>query len=111
MVRAGQLSAGHARTLVTVANPEQLARQIVEKDLSVRQAEQLARTIGDRKPKKAGKVEPQKDADTRALEQDLSANLRLQVLINHKPGQQKGELRIRYTSLEELDGLCQRLGG
>jgi ParB family transcriptional regulator, chromosome partitioning protein len=110
MVRAGQLSAGHARTLVTVANPEQLARQIVVKDLSVRQAEQMARTIGDRKSRQKARPESQKDADTRALESDLSATLRMEVLINHRPGSQTGELRIRYSTLEELDSLCQRLG-
>lgn len=110
MVRQGQLSAGHARTLVTVPNPEDLAKQIVEKDLSVRQAEQLARTIGSRQQRKTTKKEDGKDADTRALEADLSANLQMAVVINHKPGKQSGELRIRYASLEQLDGLCQRLG-
>jgi ParB family transcriptional regulator, chromosome partitioning protein len=110
MVRQGQLSAGHARTLVTVPNPEQLAKQIVDKDLSVRQAEQLARTIGDRKPKRSGRPAEDKDADTRALEADLSANLAMAVLIAHKPGQQSGEVRVRYKTLEQLDVLCQRLG-
>jgi ParB family transcriptional regulator, chromosome partitioning protein len=50
-----------------------------------------------------------KDADTRALEEDLTATLRLKVTIEHRPGQQSGELRIRYGNLEELDGLCQLL--
>ncbi len=110
LVREGKLSAGHARTLVTVPNPEELAKQIIEKDLSVRQAEQLARTIGVKPKKKVAKKEQEKDADTRALEADLSANLRMEVLIAHRPGQQSGELRVRYTTLEQLDGLCQRLG-
>jgi ParB family chromosome partitioning protein len=105
MVRAGQLSAGHARTLVTAAHPERLARQIVERDLSVRQAEQLAKALPEpRKPRSDG--QPEKDADTRALEADLSATLRLQVLIDHRPGQPSGELRIRYGNLEDLDRLC-----
>lgn len=110
MVRAGHLSAGHARTLVTVAQPDQLAKQIVDKNLSVRQAEQFVRTIGERKSKRPVRAERQKDADTRALEADLSAALQMDVAIAHKSGQQSGELRIRYASLEQLDLLCQRLG-
>ncbi len=110
MVRDGLISAGHARTLVTVPNPHELAKLIIEKDLSVRKAEELARTIGEKPKKRTQRKEAEKDADTRALEADLSANLRMEVLIAHRPGQQSGELRIRYTSLEQLDGLCERLG-
>ena len=50
-----------------------------------------------------------KDADTRALEEDLTAALRLKVSVEHRPGGQSGEIRIRYSTLEELDGLCQLL--
>jgi ParB family transcriptional regulator, chromosome partitioning protein len=107
-LRAGRLSAGHARALVTAANPEALARQVIERDLSVRATEALAREIA--RPQAPAVRVPAKDADTRALEADLTANLRLKVTIDHKPGGQSGELRIRYTSLEELDGLCQLLG-
>src|SRR5690554_7634057 len=76
-------------------------------DLSVRQTEQLARSVA----RPAGSPAPRaaKDADTRALESDLTANLRLKVTIDHKAGGQAGELRIAYGSLEELDGLCQIL--
>jgi ParB family chromosome partitioning protein len=107
LLRSGALSAGHARALVTAANPEALARQVVARDLSVRQTEQLARaaTRPDARPSRAAP----KDADTRALEEDLTSNLRLKVTIDHRPGQQAGELRIRYSTLEELDGLCQML--
>jgi ParB family transcriptional regulator, chromosome partitioning protein len=107
-LRAGRLSAGHARALVTAANPEALARQVIERDLSVRATEALAREIA--RPQAPAQRVPAKDADTRALEADLTANLRLKVTIDHRPGGQSGELRIRYTSLEELDGLCQLLG-
>jgi ParB family transcriptional regulator, chromosome partitioning protein len=108
MLREGQLTAGHARTLVTAGNPETLARQIIDRGLSVRQSEQLAKVLPMPRPQKpAG--QPDKDADTRALEADLSASLRLKVSIVHKPGQPAGELRVRYRTLEELDGLCQLL--
>ncbi len=110
LLRAGRLTAGHARALVTAAHPEALARQVVERDLSVRQTEALARTAatppaGPRPVARAAG----KDADTRALEEDLTASLRLKVSIEHRPGQQAGELRIRYSTLDELDGLCQML--
>lgn len=110
LLRTGRLTTGHARALVTAANPESLARQVVERDLSVRQTEQLARAAASptsRAPSAATK--PAKDADTRALEADLTAALRLSVTIDHRPGHQSGEIRIRYGNLEELDGLCQLL--
>jgi ParB family chromosome partitioning protein len=110
MLRAGKLTAGHARALITATNPEALARQVVERDLSVRQTEALARTASAAPASRPSAPRPAaKDADTRALEEDLAATLRLKVTIEHKPGQQAGELRIRYGTLEELDGLCQLL--
>ena len=111
LLRSGKLTAGHARALVTAGHPEALARQVVERDLSVRQTEQLARAAAT-PPGATARAAPRsatKDADTRALESDLSASLRLPVSIEHRSGQQAGELRIRYTTLEELDGLCQLL--
>jgi len=107
LVRAGKLSAGHARALVTATDPVALARQVVDRDLSVRQTEQLAKVVAQSPARRPAPMP--KDADTRALEADLSANLRLRVSIDHKPGGQAGELRIRYGTLEELDGLCQLL--
>lgn len=104
-LRAGRLSAGHARALITAANPEALARQVIDRDLSVRQTEALARDIV--RPTTRAPAAPAKDADTRALEADLTANLHLNVTIDHKGT--GGEMRIRYTNLEELDALCQLL--
>lgn len=110
LVRSGQLAAGHARALVTVPDPESLARQVVDRGLSVRQTEQLARTaVAGPSARPAVRTPVAKDADTRALEEDLTSALRLKVTIDHRPGARKGELRIRYGSLEELDGLCQIL--
>ncbi len=104
----GQISAGHARALVPAEDPVALAREIISKGLSVRQAEALA------KAKKPGVVQkrqlkPTKDADTRAIENDLTAHLGVKVSIDHKAGGQSGELRIKYSDLEQLDGLCQLL--
>lgn len=109
LLRGGSLSAGHARALITAPNPEALARQVLERDLSVRQTEALARAVTAKPADAAPNPRAVKDADTRALEEDLMANLRLKVRIEHRPGKQSGELRISYRSLEELDGLCQLL--
>ncbi|MFQ5621933.1 MAG: ParB/RepB/Spo0J family partition protein [Paracoccaceae bacterium] len=108
MIREGKLTAGHARTLVTAADPLALAREIVGKGLSVRQAERLARAqAAGGAPKR--RPRPEKDADTRSLEAALRANLGLKVSIAHRPGGQAGEVRISYKTLEELDGLVQLL--
>lgn len=108
----GRLSAGHARALVTAADPSSLAQKVVDKGLSVRETEKLVRAAqqdagGD--PHAQGLGTAEKDADTRLLEQDLSANLGLKVTIAHKPGSERGTLSIAYRSLDELDGLCRAL--
>ncbi len=110
MVRDGSLSAGHARALIGSPKATEMATQIVAKGLSVRETERLVKVqetpkTTDRKHK-AGL---DKDADTRALEGDLSANLQMPVRIDHAPGGQAGLLTIRYDSLEDLDRLCQIL--
>lgn len=113
MVRKGDLSAGHARTLVTSDDPVKLANQIVAGGLSVRAAEALvkkAQSGDDAAPaKKARSSAEEKDADTRALEGDLSANLGLKVTLNHKPGQEAGQMVLSYKTMEELDEICRRL--
>ncbi|MFV0243854.1 MAG: ParB/RepB/Spo0J family partition protein [Qingshengfaniella sp.] len=112
LVARGDLSAGHARALIPLDNPEVLARRIVANGLSVRETERLVKeqTAG---PKPARSSAPAgaeaKDADTRVLEQDLSAALGLQVRITHRPGQETGTLSIAYRNFEQLDDLCGRL--
>ena len=108
-VRSGALSAGHARALITVPNPAALARRVIAEGLSVRQTEALAKNPeGPARPKVA-RTTREKDADTRALELDLSANLGMQVSIDHVAGGQEGQVVIRYKSLESLDELCRAL--
>ncbi len=108
MVRAGDLSAGHARALITTDDPSSLARQVVAKGLSVRETEQLAKTP-KATTKKASKQQRTKDADTIAIEQDLSANLKMKVQINHTSGQESGQLTINYQTMDELDEICRIL--
>lgn len=109
-VQDGRLTAGHARALVGQPEAEALAEQIIRQSLTVRQAEALVRDRASaRRLPKPAPATPAKDADTRAVEADLSANLSMPVTIAHR-GDGGGELRVRYTSLDQLDALCQRLG-
>jgi ParB family chromosome partitioning protein len=103
MIRVGQLSAGHARPLVGRADADALAARIVNLGLSVRQVEALTQERVT-KPKRA----KGKDADTRAAEAELHEALGLDVEIKKGKGE-KGELRIRYTSLEQLEEVRHRL--
>jgi len=107
-LRDGQLTAGHARALVTTSDPTGLARDVIARGLSVRETERLAQAPKGRKtPGTKGRA-GEKDADTRVLEQDLSANLRMKVVIDHK-GMDGGNLVISYKTLDQLDELCQIL--
>lgn len=113
-VRAGKLSMGHARALIGVDNAAKIARQVVEKGLSVRQVEKLVQTAKGRGGE--GQEGPrirtlgQGDADIRALEQHLADIIGMTVSIDHgKNG--GGTLSLRYSTLDQLDMLCQRLSG
>jgi ParB family chromosome partitioning protein len=105
-LRAGQLSAGHARALINVADPEAAAKRIVEAGLTVRDAEAIGQSEGRAKP--ARRAAKEKDADTRALEKAMSDELGLGVTIDHKRGG-GGAVTIKYKTLEQLDDLHRRL--
>ena len=108
-LEAGRLSAGHARAIVTSGNPALLAEKIIADGLSVRGAEALARkeSAPETKARAQAPARPGKDADTRALEADLAERLGLEVEIAHRG--EAGDIRIRYSTLEQLDDLCRRL--
>lgn len=109
MLVDGQLSAGHARTLVTAQDPAGLAKRIVDDGLSVRQAEALAQQPDEPVKPAASRTPAEKDADTLALEKTLSDITGMKVTISH--GKKGGELKIAYKTLEQLDELCHRLRG
>lgn len=105
LVMDRRISAGHARALIGAADPSALAMKIVAEGLTVRQTEDLARRVpGPPKSRARGAA---KDPDTVALENDLAAALALRVSIAHRGD--GGEVRIAYSSLDQLDGLCQLL--
>ena len=111
LLSSGSLTAGHARALITSESPSELARQVVTKGLSVRETEALMKRLSEapqRKEKKAA-TRFEKDADTRALEGDLSANLRMKVSIEHLDIDGSGRMVIQYRSLDQLDALCSLL--
>ncbi|MCB9990197.1 MAG: ParB/RepB/Spo0J family partition protein [Rhodospirillales bacterium] len=109
MVRDGKLSAGHARTLVTAENPEELANIIVSQGLSVREAERLAADKSGRTPgKRKSGSKAEKDVDTLALEDEITNALGMKVSIDVK-GQGTGALKIRFETLDQLDDLLHRL--
>ena len=103
MLDDGRLSAGAARALITAEDPVKLAREIVSRGLNVRDAEKIRQRSS--KPKQPA---PEKDADTKALEDSLEASLGLKVAIKHR-GDRGGDVRIAYKSLEQLDEICRRL--
>ncbi|PWB95811.1 MULTISPECIES: ParB/RepB/Spo0J family partition protein [Methylosinus] len=110
LVTEGAISAGHARALLAVDNPDSVARRVVEEGLTVRDVERLAQEdSGAKLETKSRKPRVEKDADTVAMEKLLTDALGLYVSIHHHG--ESGELRIRYTTLEQLDGLCRRLTG
>jgi ParB family transcriptional regulator, chromosome partitioning protein len=103
MLRDGRLTAGHARTLLGVDDPEARAREIVEGAMNVREAEQRSKT---KAVKRGGKVA--EDVNVKAAAANISNLLGLNVKIIHK-GDKGGEIRIRYRTLEQFDDLIRRL--
>ena len=114
MLLRGDISMGHARAIVTAPDAENLANQIVDGDLSVRQAEHLARKerpgpgadIGRASARTARRAV---DADLEALERQLGDLLGLKVKVTH--GKSGGHVSLHYSSLDQLDLICQRLSG
>ncbi len=111
LLHEGDLSPGQARPLIGIEGAERLAVEIVQKGLSARQVERLAKRA--RRAEHAGSgatpaAPAPGEADSRALERELGELLGLVVAIAHKG--EAGEIRIRYETLEQLDDICQRLG-
>ncbi len=106
-LRSGDISAGHARALIGATDAGGIVREIIAKGLSVRDVEKRVAPV--RRSASGKPAEPAKDADTLALEGDLSAALEAQVVL--KPAANgKGTIQISYTSFDDLDRLCERFG-
>ncbi|AOG07007.1 ParB/RepB/Spo0J family partition domain protein [Bosea sp. RAC05] len=109
MVSDGAVSAGHARALLSVSDPELMARKIVDEGLSVRDIERIVQEESRGETKSiSSKPRVEKDPDTRAVERALEEALGLSVSISHR-ATGSGEVKISYKTLEQLDALCRRL--
>jgi ParB family chromosome partitioning protein len=106
-INAGQISAGAARMLIGVPDPEAMAREIVERGLNVRQVEALAKQRAQPADRPARKEAAGKTADTLALERRVSDALGLTVSIDHRS--KGGVVQIHYRSLDQLDDVLRRL--
>jgi len=111
LLEQGQLDMGHARALLGLDGlaQDQTAQRVAEQGLSVRQTEALVRRAAAGLTTKTRKLPPSKDPDTLRLEQRITDTIGAPVTIKHSP-QGKGELSIRYSSLDELDGVLKHLG-
>ena len=108
LIASGQLSSGHARTLVGASDPFTIAKAIIAGKMTVREAEDVARGAREKKGGKI-RVKPEKDADVRGLEKALTEILGLKCEITHHP-ERGGEVRIHYKTLEQLDEVLALLG-
>ena len=112
LVVEGAIEMGHARALIGAPDTVTLARRVVEEGLSVRETERLAREAKP-SPKARGKAATldasPRNADIAALERQLGDLLGLGVRINH--AEKGGTLHLSYSTLDQLDMVCQRLSG
>jgi ParB family chromosome partitioning protein len=111
----GDISMGHARAVATASDPAELTRQVIAKGLSVRQAEEWARrersgpSPADVVRSSTQNAMKRSDPDLVALERQLGDILGLKVQVSHKG--QGGTVTLHYSSLDQLDMVCQRLSG
>lgn len=107
MLQDGRLTAGHGRALLAADDPEAAAERVVAKGLNVRETERLVQKRHEHEEAHAATPPPEKDANIRDLERQLSERLGLKVVINHRG--ERGEVRITYNSLEQFDEILTRL--
>jgi ParB family chromosome partitioning protein len=109
MVGSGELSMGHARALISADDPAALAEEVVRRDLSVRDTEKLVRSSKLRPAPSGRSGGGVINADIEALERQLGDMLGLKVKITHRAD--GGLVALNYSSLDQLDMICQRLSG
>jgi ParB family chromosome partitioning protein len=106
---SGDISMGHARAVATAPDPAELTREIVAKGLSVLQAEAKVNRAKEGPKDLVLKEQSAVDPDLAALERQLGDMLGLKVQVAHK--EQGGTVTLHYSSLDQLDMVCQRLSG
>ncbi len=106
MLIDGRLTMGHARALISAPDPVALAEEVIRRGLSVRETEKLAQA---KKPGRKRVANVARDADIAALERQLSELLGVPVAVRHSGG--AGSMTLSYSTLDQLDMICQRLTG
>ena len=118
MLMAGDIDMGHARALLSLERAAQItaANQIAQKKLSVREAESLVKKIGAEFSLVSPKPKKEKSRDLRRIEEELSDLLTAEVEVRvkkrvkrHGRVEELGEVSIQFGSLDELNGLIDRL--
>ena len=118
MLMAGDLEMGHARALLSLERSTQItaANQIAARKMSVREAESLVKKLGAEFALTSPKPKKEKSRDVKRLEEELSDLLTAEVEVRikkrvkrHGRLQELGELAIQFGSLEELNGLIDKL--
>ncbi len=120
MLMAGDIDMGHARALLALPGAAQItaANQIVARKMNVREAERLVRQLSQPQPasaaQEAAQAAPEKSGDVRRVEEELSDLLLAQVQVRVKKTRRQGapisgELAVQFASLDELNGLIERL--
>ena len=120
MLMAGDIDMGHARALLSLERATQItaANQIAAKKMSVREAESLVKKLGVEFSQQPQKVVPEKSRDTRRVEEELADLLMAVVEVRikktvkrHGRAEDTGEVAIQFASMQELNGLIERLRG
>ncbi len=120
MLMAGDIDMGHARALLSLERATQItaANQIAAKKMSVREAESLVKKLGAEFSLQPQKVAKEKSRDTRRVEEELADLLMAEVEVRikksvkrHGRREDMGEVAIQFASMEELNGLIERLRG
>jgi len=109
MLAIGTLSMGHARALAAAPDPAALAEEVARRGLSVRETEKLAKAVKGGRPRRPPIEYKGAHTDIAALERQLGDMLGLKVAIKHSP--RGGQVTLGYSSLDQLDMICQRLSG
>ena len=106
---SGQLTMGHARALLQCEAPELVGREVIARGLSVRETEKLVKKTRTAATRSSARAPTAQDTDIAALERQLADMLGLKVRISH--GARGGAVTLAYSSLDQLDLICQRLSG
>jgi len=110
LLRSGEIEMGHARAILSLSAADQtaLAKKVASQSLSVRATEKLVREMQNSKKVEKKKVAKNIDPNILNLQQELSEKLGAEVIIQHRPNG-KGSLQIQYHSLDQLDGVLDRI--